>query len=662
MGKIVMPKNSALLEEVEAVLKIYYNAGTWLSNDDYKKELKAIIGSDQYSSSYTKKAQITSYFGFTEWEDISNVRSLRRITKYGKKLYEHLSADDQEQIEEDLMIALEKTTFGRNNFGCPDSNSDVEPPAVFVRASCELGYLTYKEFAYLLWKLEDCGGNYTEAKEDIIRFRNTATFDLPQEAQKYTDAKPIMVLIRWGFLQEKESSGIGGKHIAIKTSVLEKYKRRIQNLKIYNIDKDIQDLDDSQEERKVEMYNEKIEMKEVIPEDLTVEQLGELLSEMYNRSDNKTTAIHMFGIKYGPVIKKNNYTAVAIVAASSIGESYHVEVSKGLRIYESILNNQYGIKFYDPSTEKGKKQQKKLPVIKTRKTHLYPLNCIMYGAPGTGKTYSTAQYALAIVENQSLNTIKSRARKDTMKKYNDLLETGQIVFTTFHQNYGYEDFIQGIRPDVSDEKEMRFKNVDGIFKTIADRAMLDSENNYVIIIDEINRANISKVFGELITLIEDDKRWGEINAISAILPSGEIFAVPNNLYIIGTMNSADKSISLIDTALRRRFEFIEFVPKMELVADPMLRDVLTKLNDGIFAELNSPDLLIGHSYFIEKQSSDLCDIMNRSIIPLLYEYFFDNQKKVKKRVEEAIDGKDVKVAYTKMGRIKLVNNTVGDNE
>ena len=117
MAKIVMPKNSALLEEVEAVLKIYYDAGEWLSNDEYKQRLKNMIGDDQYASSYTKKAQITSYFGFTEWEDITNDRSLRRITEKGKTFYEHLQAKDVDGIYEDLVVSLEENTIGRHNFG-----------------------------------------------------------------------------------------------------------------------------------------------------------------------------------------------------------------------------------------------------------------------------------------------------------------------------------------------------------------------------------------------------------------------------------------------------------------------------------------------------------------------------------------------------------------
>ena len=139
MGKIVMPKNSALLNEIESVLQIYYEAETWITNDEYKTKLKAIIGDDQYSSSYTKKAQITSYFGFTIWEDIHNTQSRRRITDSGKQMYEAIKTNDTAQLQAVLMNALETVKFGRNNYGCPDSNSDVEPPALYIRAILDQG-------------------------------------------------------------------------------------------------------------------------------------------------------------------------------------------------------------------------------------------------------------------------------------------------------------------------------------------------------------------------------------------------------------------------------------------------------------------------------------------------------------------------------------------
>ena len=293
-----------------------------------------------------------------------------------------------------------------------------------------------------------------------------------------------------------------------------------------------------------------------------------------------------------------------------------------------------------------------LPIRLPRENDSF-LNVILYGAPGTGKTYATAEYAMSIIENREVrNTYSVAERVELMKEYKKCVKDGRIVFTTFHQNYGYEDFIQGLRPDATGGN-MTFKPVDGVFKKVADKAMFDDDNQYVIIIDEINRANISKVFGELITLIENDKRWGEANEISVTLPYGSEFAVPNNLHIIGTMNSADKSISLIDTALRRRFEFVEVAPNEELIENETLRAVLHKLNEGLRKELESTDLLIGHSYFIGKSDKDLCTIMNRNIIPLLYEYFYDDSKKVKNHVIEALEGLEYEVVDTMVSRITV---------
>ncbi|WP_340083798.1 AAA family ATPase [Siminovitchia sp. FSL H7-0308] len=240
MGKIVMPKNSALLHEVESVLKIYYEANDWLHNSVYKERLKELIGPDQYSSSYTKKAQITSYFGFTVWEDINNPQSKRRITESGKAIYEAIRDNNKNRIQEILMQSLETVKFGRENYGSPESDSDVEPPNLYIRAILDLEYLTYREFAYLLWKLEDVGGNYTDSLQEIRRMRTENSFVLDEEASKYADCKPIMVLVRWGFLAEQENVA-GPKRIIVEPTVLEQYEKRLRNLKVYNIDKDVSD-------------------------------------------------------------------------------------------------------------------------------------------------------------------------------------------------------------------------------------------------------------------------------------------------------------------------------------------------------------------------------------------------------------------------------------
>ena len=314
----------------------------------------------------------------------------------------------------------------------------------------------------------------------------------------------------------------------------------------------------------------------------------------------------------------------------------------------------------EDETKDKEKMMEKLPTLSPRQMKIWPLNQILFGAPGTGKTYSTAEYACAIVEKRPVSTVKMDGvmRKRLMEKYQGFVEGGLITFTTFHQSYGYEDFIQGIRPDLKGSS-VAFHKVDGIFKMIADKALTNPSQNYVIIIDEINRANISRVFGELITLIEEDKRWGEINQLSVKLPMGELFAVPNNLYIIGTMNSADKSISLIDTALRRRFAFIEMPPIEESVEDLVLRQVMSKLNQYLKKELRSTDLLIGHAYFIGKQEDDLLGIMNNSIIPLLYEYFYDDANKVEKALE-CLDGTNYEIDPDSLGRVAIRRKGVTD--
>lgn len=265
----------------------------------------------------------------------------------------------------------------------------------------------------------------------------------------------------------------------------------------------------------------------------------------------------------------------------------------------------------------------------------FSLNMILYGAPGTGKTYKTIDYAVAIIDGGDPNNMESDdngGRPHLMDRYRELCKNGQIAFTTFHQSYTYEDFIEGLKPDIGNN-QLKFRWQAGIFKKIADQASNDKSHNYVIIIDEINRANMSRVLGELITLLEPDKREGNPNALSVILPSGKKFSVPNNLYVIGTMNTADKSISNIDVALRRRFNFIEMPVNLEIIPNIESRDdILDAINYKLNDMLKSTDLLIGQAYFMDKNKS-LVDILNQSVIPLLYEYFDDNRDKVEEVIK-----------------------------
>lgn len=215
---------------------------------------------------------------------------------------------------------------------------------------------------------------------------------------------------------------------------------------------------------------------------------------------------------------------------------------------------------------------------------------------------------------------------------------------TFHQSYSYEDFVEGIRPVLQSEEQdeqveqgssLGYYLHKGIFQCICDEARSDPAHDYALLIDEINRGNISKIFGELITLIEDSKREGEAEEIKVTLPySSELFGIPKNLYIIGTMNTADRSLALLDTALRRRFDFHRIDPDPTLLNDKVIDGVelgrlLEVLNERI-AALYDQDHMIGHSYFWNVQSlADLDNVFAKKILPLLEEYFFDDWEKIR---------------------------------
>ena len=442
---------------------------------------------------------------------------------------------------------------------------------------------------------------------------------------------------------------------------------------------------------------------------------------------------------------------------------------------------------------------------------IMPLNQILYGPPGTGKTYNTVLYAVSICDGISVSELKKKSYLEVLDRYNQLKKEKRIAFVTFHQSYGYEEFIEGIKPTVGEDSEVRYSVEDGIFKRMCNLArdmkiqahsgevvsgdakiwgmMLggrgktaikkycfdnncirigfsevkddEIENNpnitaktrnslyqfstemqigdlvlientyhsidavgvvtgdyeyleeesqyfprkrtvewlfkdkeiqilpylpsdrktlarftifnfsylgldkvseilaeagvnsveveeetkpYVFVIDEINRGNISKIFGELITLIEETKRSGAGEAMEAILPySGMPFSVPNNLYILGTMNTADRSIALMDTALRRRFSFIEMMPDSQILKDLNIGTItvdgveiniarmLDVINERI-SYLYDREHMIGHAFFtklVENSSLEtLADIFKTNVIPLLQEYFYEDYEKI----------------------------------
>jgi len=236
--------------------------------------------------------------------------------------------------------------------------------------------------------------------------------------------------------------------------------------------------------------------------------------------------------------------------------------------------------------------------------------------------------------------------------YEDSVSLGQVEFITFHQSYSYEEFIEGIRPNLADGA-LSYSMEQGVFKRISDFAARDQDNNYVIIIDEINRGNISKIFGELITLIEPSKRLFSLNPKEhpklVTLPySKKLFGVPKNLYILGTMNTADKSIALLDSALRRRFSFTEMLPNSSVVKNNI--SIAGIEVEKLFETINSrieflidKDHTIGHSYFLKIKDNQTIEglalIFKNEIIPLLTEYFYGDFEKIQLVLGENKDWK-----------------------
>lgn len=376
-------------------------------------------------------------------------------------------------------------------------------------------------------------------------------------------------------------------------------------------------------------------------------------------------------------------------------------------------------------------------------------NIILYGPPGTGKTYNTVIYAVSIIEDfKPLNELRNESYENIIKRYKEYKKQGKIEFITFHQSYSYEEFIEGIKPNLDDsDAEVTYDIKSGIFKDFCDKAKTksdalaqfnkswdkflskigekkytlkrkkskfdvyiyddetlrhdhntsgcysypkdklikqwkgeregnykggskakyndmqaiivemikeyglpkyseikdnaqESKNRRVFIIDEINRGNISKIFGELITLIEPTKRLGQLEEMEVTLPySQEPFSIPNNVYIIGTMNTADRSIALIDTALRRRFSFVEMMPESNVLKNLGIREiqgidiqkVLNKVNERI-EYLYDREHTIGHAFFTKLKDypdiDTLASIFKNKIIPLLQEYFYDDYEKI----------------------------------
>lgn len=238
MGTLGMPKHNAERAVTLAVLRVYSECNDWMDNGTFREQLKVTLGSShEEPQAYTKKSQIAAYFGFVEWEDPSDERSRRRITSSGKQFLSALEQSNNQIIVEEILKSLETRTFGRHLTGTK-SDSDVEPPQVFIKCALILRYLDRGEYGYILWQLDKKGSSILDLLAEIAnnRLKINHTYEDPPhpDANRYNDAKPITALINWQFLTQDEG-GRPGK-IAIDPYVLENYLDRLQALKISNVD------------------------------------------------------------------------------------------------------------------------------------------------------------------------------------------------------------------------------------------------------------------------------------------------------------------------------------------------------------------------------------------------------------------------------------------
>ena len=275
---------------------------------------------------------------------------------------------------------------------------------------------------------------------------------------------------------------------------------------------------------------------------------------------------------------------------------------------------------------------------------------ILYGPPGTGKTHwgkLTAMDLAAIGAYGSLYESLTPDQKVTVT--GNGTASGFLRCCTFHPAYGYEDFIEGYRPQQGMGGQLVFTQRDGIFKKLC-RDAAGSDRKFILLIDEINRGDIPRIFGELLTLLEKNKRGQEV-----ILPlSGEKFSVPSNVLVIGTMNTADRSIALLDTALRRRFGFVELMPDSSTLSGAIVGEAiplglwLDELNSRIRKHIgkDARNLQIGHAYLMDENGKPVTDfakfsrIIAEDIIPLLEEYCYEDYAALSEILGEAMVDRD----------------------
>lgn len=424
----------------------------------------------------------------------------------------------------------------------------------------------------------------------------------------------------------------------------------------------------------------------------------------YMRNIPGSNYIHLTGswLNINPIFNSNSNVAALKInykPNNKVEREYPSKTIEELGLYDNNFPNEALRRFFEDYKkeidviQRGIKTTSPREIIGNNTMELNKeLNLILYGPPGTGKTYNTIICAVQIIEGDKFT---DNGYDNIKVRYDKYFNEGRIAFTTFHQSYGYEEFIEGIKPETHNGA-VSYAVKEGVFKEFCSNARDElverngeddtKINKYVFIIDEINRGNVSKIFGELITLIEPTKRLGAEEEMTCKLPySTKPFGVPKNVYILGTMNTADRSLVQLDAALRRRFAFKEMMPDYGVIRNNVgnvenidIAKLLETINNRITVLLDR-EHQIGHSYFLKLKENNsvkkLAEIFRKNIIPLLQEYFFDDYTLIEKVLSSKfidkskvvkIDGEerviyDIKVTEDPQDYIDLCNGKVAEN-
>ena len=548
MGNLVMPKNSAELSEMQAVLKVYYDSNDWIENSIFIDKMKALLGEPhQEPQAYTKKTQIPSYFGFTIWEDLTSNQSRRKITDSGKRFYEALITNNTDSILEELMLSLEHQVFGRNVCGC-SSDSDIEPPQIFIKCALALGFLTRQEFGYILWQLDEQNESLFNLVTIIAVNRVKDKINYNSIPPKFGDAKPITALLNWNFLEKDGKVGSQDK-IIINKGVLLKYIDRLQLLRTSNSEiLKFKAPIEIQPEKSLDLDNLKnrfadwLKSKDKIRKNYFSNNFNSNIDRFINALDEYEG---IYKEEFGTLVfNTTNHSLEDFIAElennlyQDSGKFFDFSEKKSTHMPRAILGKNNYLAFLYELLKKQNKSNAKSPKDN-------PVNKIYFGAPGTGKSYQ-------ITEDL----------KDV-----DLIFQKRV---TFHPEYDNASFVGGYMPITDINGNIKYEFIPQIFTNIYVEACNDPFHQYYLILEEINRGNCAEIFGELFQLLDRNENYkitpsNELvkylknNISNSEYYSDDKMLLPDNLSILATMNTSDQSLFPMDSAFKRRWEW-EYIP------------------------------------------------------------------------------------------------------